>query len=167
LKEETHAPHEGHTDEENYEKPLTHEVNVGDTIRYRQGFIVVKSLNRSAQIQNIPVASGDIAIGMELEVNEGDKRYTAEPIYLLKSGAKYDFGKNVDEAGLKVRFTNVYPDKDKLELMVYQKPKVEKDWIVLKAIEFPFINLFWGGTIIMVIGFLLSIFRRNKEIKTK
>ena len=49
LKEETHAEHEGHTDEENYEKPLTHEVNVGDTIRYRQGFIVVKSLNRSAQ----------------------------------------------------------------------------------------------------------------------
>jgi cytochrome c-type biogenesis protein CcmF len=48
--------------------------------------------------------------------------------------------------------------------MVYQKPKPEKTWVVLKAIEFPYINLFWGGTIIMVIGFLLSIFRRNKEI---
>ena len=36
---------------------------------------------------------------------------------------------------------------------------------VLKAIEFPYINFFWGGTIIMVIGFLLSIFRRNKELK--
>jgi cytochrome c-type biogenesis protein CcmF len=67
---------------------------------------------------------------------------------------------------LKLRFSNVYPDKDKLELMVYQKPKAEKDWVVLKAIEFPYINLFWGGTIIMVIGFILSIFRRNKEIKT-
>jgi cytochrome c-type biogenesis protein CcmF len=48
--------------------------------------------------------------------------------------------------------------------MVYQKPKPEKTCVVLKAIEFPYINLFWGGTIIMVIGFLLSIFRRNKEI---
>ena len=166
LKEETHAPHEGHTDEENYEKPLTHEVNVGDTVRYREGFIVVKSLNRDAQIQNIPVANGDIAIGMQLEVTEGEKQYTAEPIYLLKGGSKYDFGKNIEEVGMKVRFTNVYPDKDKLELMVYKKPKVEKDWVVLKAIEFPYINLFWGGTIVMVIGFLLSIFRRNKEAKT-
>lgn len=166
LKEETHAEHDGHTEEENYEKPLTHEVNIGDTIRYRAGFIVVKALNRNAHIENIPVASGDIAIGMELEVNESGKKYPAEPIYLLKSGSKYDFGKNVDEAGLKVRFTNVFPDKDKLELMVYQKPKAEKAWVVMKAIEFPFINLFWGGTIVMVIGFLLSIFRRNKELKT-
>jgi cytochrome c-type biogenesis protein CcmF len=87
-------------------------------------------------------------------------------VYLLKDGSKFDFGKTVDEAGLKLRFTNVFPDKDKLELMVYQKPKAEKTWVVLKAIEFPFINFFWGGTIIMVIGFILSIFRRNKELKT-
>jgi cytochrome c-type biogenesis protein CcmF len=165
IKEETHAEHEGHTDEENYEKPLTHEVNVGDTVRYRNGFLVVKSLNRNARVQNIPVANGDIAIGMELEINEGAKKYSAEPIYLLKDGSKYDFGKNVEEAGLKVRFTNVFPDKDKLELMVYQKPKAERDWVVMKAIEFPFINLFWGGTMVMVVGFLLSIFRRNKELK--
>jgi cytochrome c-type biogenesis protein CcmF len=72
-----------------------------------------------------------------------------------------------DEAGLKLRFTNILPEKDKLELTVYEKPKSDKkDWIVLKAISFPYINLFWGGTIIMVIGFILSIFRRAKEVKT-
>ncbi|WP_026899114.1 heme lyase CcmF/NrfE family subunit [Daejeonella oryzae] len=166
LKEETHADHEGHTDEENYEKPVIHEVNVGDTVRYRDGFMVVKAINRNASIQNIPVASGDVAIGMQVEVNTEGKKYTAEPVYLLKGGSLYDFGKTVEEVGLKVRFTNVYPDRDKLELQVYQKPKVEKTWIVMKAIEFPYINLFWGGTIIMVVGFLLSIFRRNKENKT-
>ncbi|HYK77205.1 MAG TPA: cytochrome c biogenesis protein CcsA [Daejeonella sp.] len=164
--EEEHAPHEGHSDEENYEKPVTHEINVGDTVRFRDGYIKVKGINRSAKIQNIPVASGDIAIAMELEVNSNNRVFTAEPVYLLKNGSVFDFGKKVDEAGLKVRFTNVFPDKNKLELMVYQKPKVvERDWIVMKAIEFPFINLFWGGTIIMVVGFLLSIFRRNKELK--
>jgi cytochrome c-type biogenesis protein CcmF len=84
---------------------------------------------------------------------------------MLKDGSKFDFGKKVDEKGLKFRFTNVFPDKNKLELMVYQKPKAEKQWVVLKAIEFPFINLLWGGTIIMVVGFILSIFRRNKENK--
>ena len=78
-----------------------------------------------------------------------------------------DFGKKLDEQGLKLRFTNVLPDKNKFEITVYQKPKTErKDWIVMKAIVFPYINLLWGGTIIMVIGFLLSIFRRAKELKT-
>lgn len=165
LKEEEHEPHEGHSDEENYEKPINHEVNVGDTVNYRDGYITVKGINRNAQIQNIPVGPQDIAIGMQLEINSNGKIFNSEPIYLLKDGSKFDFGKTVDDAGLKLRFTNVFPEKDKLELTVYQKPKTEKSWVVLKAIEFPYINLFWGGTIIMVIGFIMSIFRRNKELK--
>ena len=166
LKEGDHEDHEGHSDDEKYEKPVSHEINVGDTVRYRDGFITVKGINRNAKIQNIPVTEKDIAIGMQLEISSNGKTYNSEPVYLLKDGSKFDFGKTVDEAGLKLRFTNVFPDKDKLELMVYQKPKAEKTWVVLKAIEFPFINFFWGGTIIMVIGFILSIFRRNKELKT-
>ena len=83
----------------------------------------------------------------------------------MKNGAKFDLEKKVEEANIKLRFSNIYPDKNKLELMVYQKPQAAKDWIVMKAIEFPYINLFWGGTIIMVIGLLISIIRRNKEIK--
>ena len=165
LKEEDHEDHDGHSDDESYEKPLTYEINVGDTVRFKEGYILVKGINRDAKIQNIPVGDRDIAIGLQLEVNSDGKVYPSEPIYLLKDGSKFDFGKKVDEKGLKFRFTNVFPDRNKLELMVYQKPKPEKTWVVLKAIEFPYINLFWGGTIIMVIGFLLSIFRRNKEIK--
>jgi cytochrome c-type biogenesis protein CcmF len=165
LKEEDHEDHDGHSDDESYEKPLTYEINVGDTVRFKEGYILVKGINRDAKIQNIPVGERDIAIGLQLEVNSDGKVYPSEPIYLLKDGSKFDFGKKVDEKGLKFRFTNVFPDRNKLELMVYQKPKPEKTWVVLKAIEFPYINLFWGGTIIMVIGFLLSIFRRNKEIK--
>jgi len=36
---------------------------------------------------------------------------------------------------------------------------------VMRALDFPFINLLWSGTLIMIFGFLLSIFRRNKEVK--
>lgn len=165
LKEEDHEEHEGHSDDENYEKPVTYEINIGDTLRFREGYIVVKGINRDAKVQNIPLGENDIAIGLQLEVNSDGKTYPSEPIYMLKDGSKFDFGKKVDEKGLKFRFTNVFPDKNKLELMLYQKPKAEKAWVVLKAIEFPYINLFWGGTIIMVIGFILSIFRRNKEFK--
>lgn len=165
LKEEDHEPHEGHSDDESYEKPITYEINIGDTVRFREGYVLVKGINREAKVQNIPLGENDIAIGLQLEVNSEGKTYPAEPIYMLKDGSKFDFGKKVDEKGLKFRFTNVFPDKNKLELMVYQKPKAEKPWVVMKAIEFPYINLFWGGTIIMVIGFILSIFRRNKELK--
>ena len=49
--------------------------------------------------------------------------------------------------------------------MVYQQPQNKRPYIVMRAIEFPCINFFWSGTIIMVIGFLLSISRRTKEWK--
>jgi len=161
-----HDDHEGHSSYEDYEEPMTYEVNVGDTLRYRSGFIIVKEVNRNATIQNIPVAKGDIAVGLMLEIHaSNNKTYTAEPIYLIKEGMVYDFAKDIEEQGLKFRFTKIKPDVNKLEVMVYQKPPAEKKWIVMKAIEFPYINFFWAGTIIMTIGFVLSIFRRNKEIK--
>lgn len=151
---------------EDYEEPAIYDVNIGDTLRYRNGFIVVAGVNREATLQNIPQAADDIIIGLRVNVFAADgKTYEAEPVFLIKGGNTYDFGKDVEEQGLKFRFTNIMPDKDKLELMVYQKPLPEKKWVVFKAIKFPYINFFWAGTIVMTIGFLMSIFRRNKEIK--
>ncbi|ADY51422.1 cytochrome c assembly protein [Pseudopedobacter saltans DSM 12145] len=168
LKEEehTHDEHSDHSEDDHYEEPVPHEVSVGDTIRLRESKVVVKDINRNATIQNIPLSKEDVAIGMKLEVITDHASYYAEPIFLIKGNTKLDFGKKVDEAGLKLRFTNILPQKDKLELTIYQKPKEDKkDWIVMKAVMFPYINLFWGGTIIMVIGFIISIFRRSKELK--
>jgi cytochrome c-type biogenesis protein CcmF len=53
-----------------------------------------------------------------------------------------------------------------VEITLYQQPPSERKYIVVRAIQFPFINLLWAGTIIMVIGTLMAIFRRNKELKT-
>ncbi len=162
---EDHEDHNGHEDE-SYDEPTVHEVVPGDTVNYKGGFIVVKALNRNAKISDIPMEQGDISVGMELEVHTGDRVYTAEPLYLLKPGQQpMDFGKTIEEAGLKLRFPKINPDKSNFELLVFKKKPSEKKWIVMKAIVFPYINLFWGGAIIMVIGFLLSIFRRNSELK--
>ncbi|KHJ37497.1 cytochrome c-type biogenesis protein CcmF [Pedobacter glucosidilyticus] len=168
LKEEEHVhdEHTDHSEDEHYEEPVPHEVSIGDTVRFREGMIIVRGVNKNAEIENIALSKNDVAIGLQLDVVTESSTYKSEPIFLIKGNAKVDFGKKVDEAGLKLRFTNIMPEKDKLELTVYQKPKQDKkDWIVMKAIMFPYINLFWGGTIIMVIGFILSIFRRQKELK--
>jgi cytochrome c-type biogenesis protein CcmF len=163
--EEHHEDHEGHSEDEEYQLPVVHEVSLGDTVRFRDGFAVVKAVNKNAPIKDIPLTKDDIAIGMKLEVQSKNVTVETEPIFLIKGNAKVDFGKKVDEMGLKFRFTNILPEKDKLELTVYEKPKAEKkDWIVMKAIVFPYINLLWGGTIIMIVGFILSIFRRAKEV---
>jgi cytochrome c-type biogenesis protein CcmF len=158
--------HDEGNDDAKYDPPITHEIAPGDTIRFREGYILLKSLKKGVQVQNIPLKPGDISVGAELEVVANDKKYTVEPVYMIKSGGAYDFARKVEEAGLKLRFSKILPEKNKVEISVYQQPEGAKKYIVMRAIQFPYINFFWAGTIIMVIGFLMSIFRRNKELKT-
>ena len=160
------AAHGEADDDKNYDAPVAHEVSVGDTIRFREGYIILKSLNREASVQNIPLEKNDIAIGANLQVVSHDKAYMVEPVFMIKNKNAFDFGRKVEDAGLKLRLSRIIPDKNKVEITVYQQPESKKPWIVMRVLDFPFINFLWTGTVIMVVGFLLSIFRRNKELKT-
>lgn len=160
------AAHSEADDDKNYDAPVPHEVAVGDTIHFREGYMILAGLDKNAKVENIKLSGNDIAVGAQLKVFSNGRSYDAEPIFMIKDGRGFDFARKVDDAGLKLRFSRVLPDKGKVEITVYQQPESKKAFIVMKAIEFPYINFFWSGTIIMVIGFLLSIFRRNKELKT-
>ncbi|MDB5142825.1 MAG: cytochrome biosis protein [Mucilaginibacter sp.] len=160
------AAHGAEEDDKNYDAPVAHEVSPGDTIRFREGYIIFKALNKNANVQDIPLSGTDIAIGATLEIFSHGKTYSAEPVYMIKKNSVFDFARKVDDIGLKLRFSKVLPDKNKIEITVYQQPENKKPWIVMSALDFPYINFLWTGTVIMVIGFLLSIFRRNKELKT-
>jgi cytochrome c-type biogenesis protein CcmF len=153
-------------DDKNYDPPIVHQVSVGDTIRFREGYMVLKSLNKEARVQDIPLKGSDVAVGANLEISTHGKNYTAEPIFMIKNGNGFDFARKVADAGLKIRFSKIIPENNKFEITVYQQPESKKPYIVMRAIDFPYINFFWSGTIIMVIGLLMSIFRRNKELKT-
>ncbi|MBS7563375.1 cytochrome c biogenesis protein CcsA [Mucilaginibacter sp. Bleaf8] len=160
--DEQHNPAE---DAKKYDPPIVQEASLGDTIRFREGYIVLSGLNRSPKVQNIPMGKNDVMLGATLQIVSHGRNYSAEPVFMIKDGNAYDFAKKVDDIGLKVRFTKIIPQNNKFEITLYQQPESRKPYIVMRAIEFPYINFFWAGTIIMVIGFLMSIFRRNKELK--
>ncbi len=158
--------HGEENDDKNYDEPVPHQIAVGDTIHYRDGDIILKSLNREVQVQNIPITGNDVAIGAKLEVLSHNKKYEAEPVYMIKNKSVFDFARKVEDAGLKLRLSKIIPAENKVEIVVYQQPQSKKPWIVMRALDFPYINFLWSGTIIMIIGFLLSIRRRNSELKT-
>jgi len=160
------AGHDEADDDKKYDPPVTFTIALGDTIPFREGYARLKSVSKVDHIQNIPIAQGDVAIGANLEVVSHGKTYDAQPVYMIKNGSVFDFARKVDEVGLKFRFTKVIPEKNKFEITLFQQPPSQRKWIVMRAIQFPYINFLWSGTIIMVIGILLSIFRRNKELKT-
>src|SRR5690606_34624857 len=59
---------EGRNSFDDYEEPAIYSINIGDTVRYRNGIIVVKGINRDATIQNLSKGKDDLFIGLNLEV---------------------------------------------------------------------------------------------------
>ncbi len=164
------AEADGHADEaeddKKYDAPVVYEVAVGDTIPFREGYALLKEIKTVDRLENIPITGKDVAVAANIEVVTQGKTYQASPVYLIKNGGAYDFARKVEQAGLKFRFSKILPEKKKVEITLYQEPESARKYIVMRAIQFPYINFLWAGTIIMVIGILLSIFRRNKELKT-
>ncbi|MET4140840.1 cytochrome c biogenesis protein CcsA [Pedobacter sp. UYP1] len=165
-KKDAHADSDAQSDEQNYKKPRVVTVSTGDTLHTSSGIITVKDLNFKPTAKSLALAEGDIAVGLPLEINLNGKIYKTEPIFLVKGNNTFDFARNIPELGLRLRFTKILPDQKKVELQVFEKPQQSKDWVVFKSIEFPYINLYWVGLIVMVIGFVISIIRRQKEIKS-
>ncbi|RZK42983.1 MAG: cytochrome C biogenesis protein [Pedobacter sp.] len=164
---EEHAPHEGHSEEENYKAPRILTLAVGDTVHTSSGVLTVKPMNTSPVIRDLKLAPGDVAVSLPLEIDVSGKIYNAEPLFFVKGNNTFDFARNIKELGLRVRFTKILPDQGKVELQVFEKPQAAKKWLVFKSIEFPYINLYWAGTIVMVIGFIMSILRRKREAEAK
>ncbi len=167
TKKEEHADHEGHTEEENYKAPRIVTLKVGDTVHTSSGVLTVKPINKNPVVRDLKIEKDDLAVGLPLEINVSGKIYNTEPLFLIKGNNTFDFARKIDELGFRVRFTKIIPEEEKFEIQIFEKPQAAKDWVVFKSIEFPYINLYWIGTIVMVIGFTISIFRRNKEVKAE
>lgn len=166
IKKDEHA-HDAEGEGENYKAPRIVNVKVGDTLHLSGGVLTVKDLNKTPAAKDLVFAPGDLAVGLPLEIDVAGKLHKTEPIFLVKGNNTFDFARNLDELGLRFRFTKIIPEEGKFELQIFEKPQQAKDWLVFKAIEFPYINLYWLGTIVMVVGFLISIFRRNSDLKAK
>ncbi len=141
-------------------------VAIGDTIPFKGGVVVVKDINRNATIHNIKLDLNkkELAVGLKLQVISQGRQYNAEPIFLVKNNNMYDIEAKVDQAGLKFHFVNILPSEGKFQLNMMQRKDNNRDWIIMKAMVFPYINFLWGGIILMVVGFLFSVFRRSKEL---
>jgi cytochrome c-type biogenesis protein CcmF len=96
-------------------------------------------------------------------------------LYLIRDNAPFNLKDAVHELGLHIRFTGIDPKTETVTLEIGKtqgKPKTfslavaenyeRSDFIVLEAIVFPGINLVWGGSLLMLLGLVFSIFNRYK-----
>ncbi len=122
---------------------------------------------------NVIEASKDLKrlhLQAEIVINSLGDTFIARPEFISEDRIRIKES-IINEAGIMVIFDRIIQDKEDEKNMKFivttatRRPKI--DFIILKAIEFPYINLLWGGTFVMIFGFILSIFQRFKEAKRR
>jgi cytochrome c-type biogenesis protein CcmF len=113
---------------------------------------------------NYVAKAGDLAVGAQLKVvTKNNERYNLLPVYTLRDSTyEVSIPDTVAPLGLYVRFSKILPKDKKIQVQVKESDTF-KDYIVMKAFIFPFINVLWIGILVMIIGFVMSIIQRVKK----
>jgi cytochrome c-type biogenesis protein CcmF len=135
-------------------------VKKGDTVFYSNGYLTVNDIVMANKNDNKDLPVVDSAWLSDLMVFSKDGRsYASQPAYFVKNSQPSVKMDTVFTQNLVLNINRV--SGDKIELGVKESGAVMR-YITMKAYKFPYINVLWLGTIIMVIGFLVSMFRRLK-----
>lgn len=118
----------------------------------------------------------DIVLGANILVGDGAVIDTIKPLYIIRGNQPFSIADHNFKHGINIKLTGIdipsesallefYPiDVDPKEISM-QVARVEPkfDFVVLQAIEFPGINLVWAGSLLMLFGLAIGIFKKNKR----
>ncbi len=135
--------------------------NPGDTIFVNSGYMVYNGLSRDIVDKRYQPMDGDLAVKAKFTVyNLDGVVQELNPIYILRDRQYLTYVEDtIPSMGAYVRFANLQvksKDSTAVEMLVRQTDPKD-DYIVLKALLFPYINVLWLGVVIMVLGFFISI----------
>lgn len=140
-------------------------MNIGDTLWYSKGFAVLDSIQSYKDIPVGDFGPNDSAVVASLKVfAKTSSIYKSKPMLFIKEGNAFTKPDTLIAEGLVLQLQKV--NGKSAELGIKESDAVMK-FVTLKAYKFPFINLVWGGTIIMIIGFLISMVWRIRINRKK
>ena len=149
---------------EEFKKARTVTLAPGDTVFGSNSSIIFEGLDKNVDKTKYNLGEKDIAVAAQMRVVDiKNNSFTARPVYSIQSVYAVPFADEIAELGLKFIITKLIPESGKVEIEVYEKNSNLKEFIILKAIVFPGINILWAGCLIMVIGTVLAIRHRLKQ----
>jgi cytochrome c-type biogenesis protein CcmF len=141
-------------EDEVYEVAPGEQFHIADFVTYFDGAEVLK------EIEGYALQEGDIAVKAKLRVLDYDVEKPLEPTFIIRNSQVGKLAVIDEELGLKVSLENILPEQNKF---VFKVNQYQKDYVVMKAIVKPYINILWVGTVVMLLGFTVAIYRRFDE----
>ena len=136
-------------------------LKMGDSIFYSNGSLILEKI---VSKNNIPVPGiypSDIASIANIKIiSNADSIYITEPILINRNGQLFSLPDSVNEEHLVIQLRGIEGEFAELGIKTSTQLSQTIEFITVKVLKFPFINLLWIGTVIMIIGLIMSIIKR-------
>jgi len=140
-----------------------HTMHVGDTIFSSNAIIILDSLSTRIDKTKFNIGENDIAVMANLRVLDIRDKYKATPLYVIRNSSVQPIASKVDELGLQFMFWKIDTETGAVQISLQEKKSNVRDFIVMQAMVFPYINILWLGCFIMIIGTVLAIVERVRK----
>lgn len=141
----------------------------GGSYKFEDKEIVFNKFNLPKDMSAM-MSGGTFRIGVDLTVKSGGKEYHLEPYMENSGGGPAYTSAELPEANLKVNIKSMNASNAEVVLAFSNlqqdaaaSQKAPKEILTVDASTKPFISLVWIGVLTMVLGFIISAFRRSKE----
>lgn len=127
-----------------------------DTVFVTNGYLVFETLQPNVTNKNYHPVQGDVAVAANLSAYTIDGKVgAAQPVYVIKGNETNTITDTVRALGLEVNISKINPQEESVEFNIRQRSQ-QDDFIVMKAMIFPYIGVLWIGVIVMFSGFVIS-----------
>jgi cytochrome c-type biogenesis protein CcmF len=149
-------------EEKDWSEQQEQEVEIGKQFFINDYVAVLESIERVDEVEGSPLEDGDLAVQANIKVFGENAEYMLQPYYLIRDRLVGRIPYTSNELGIRVTMLNIMPEENSFQLGI---ETTQKDYIVLKAMEKPLINILWAGTLLLMIGFGIATSRRYEEFK--
>ncbi len=122
----------------------------------------VDKIERVFEVNGIALDSSSVGVRATVRVKGEYEDHFAYPLFLIIDGRPGLVPSEIRDLGLLFKLSNIHPQTNSLTLNVSSR---QKDWIVIRALEKPFINILWLGTVVVMVGFTVAMVRRFREFR--
>lgn len=172
-------------DESSFEKYFSMEDNLnyqefkigrGQSFEYDGTEFKLSGFDKNLSEEDFDIQPEDIAIKAIIEAKDNQNTVILNPIYLIRNNIPSSLKDYYVERGWHIRLSQIDPvnelftiemakdDRSEAALILNIAEDVPRtDFIGIEAIAFPGINLFWLGSVLMLMGFFVSFFFRLKS----
>jgi cytochrome c-type biogenesis protein CcmF len=134
---------------------------VNDTMFFYDHIAILEKVSTHKSFPGVKIDTGGIAVTAQVKILGKYGTYLAEPSLIwINQNEGGRVPHIVEELGMRVTLLTVNPETHEFKFALHSG---EKDYIVLKAIEKPLINVLWIGTLLLMLGLFIAIIRRYTE----